>query len=83
MELDLLAAVPLRWCSTQGERSSQEKQFRAPEGPTGYPPFVRAAVRACAGLQPPPITAGESLDALKNVFAAYQSAESGRTQRVG
>jgi len=82
MELDLLASAPLRWCSTQGERASQVQQLEAPEGPTGYPPFVRAAVRACAGLQPPPITADESLDALKNVFAAYESAESGRTQRV-
>jgi len=82
MELDLLASAPLRWCSTQRERASQVQQLEAPEGPTGYPPFVRAAVRACAGLQPPPITADESLDALKNVFAAYESAESGRTQRV-
>lgn len=83
MELDLLAAVPLRWCSARSERASQVQEFNAPEGPTGYPPFVRAAVRACAGLQPPPITADESLDALKNVFAAYESAQSGRTQRVG
>lgn len=83
MELDLLADVPLRWCSTRGEGASQVQQFKAPEGPTGYPPFVRAAVRACAGLQPPPITANESLDALKNVFTAYESARGGRAQRVG
>jgi predicted dehydrogenase len=83
LHLDLLAAVPLTWCSTQGEKASQVQQFKAPDGPTGYPPFVRAAFRACAGLQPPPITANESLQALKNVFAAYEAAQSGRTQRVG
>ncbi len=83
MELDLLDAVPLRWCSTQDNNASQVHEFTAPDAPTGYPPFVRAAVRACAGLQPPPITADESLRALKNVFAAYKSAESGRTERVG
>jgi predicted dehydrogenase len=82
MHLDLLADVPLIWCSTKGEKASQIQQFQAPTGPTGYPPFVRAAVRACAGLQEPPITAAESLDALKTVFAAYEAAKSGRTQRV-
>ena len=83
MELDLLADAPLSWCSTQGEKASQVQHFKALQVPTGYPPFVRAAVRACLGLQPPPITAMESLYALETVFAAYQAAESGRTQRVG
>ncbi|MFH1921123.1 MAG: Gfo/Idh/MocA family oxidoreductase [Planctomycetota bacterium] len=83
MHLDLLAAVPLTWCGTKGERASQVQEFESPKGPTGYPPFVRAAFRACAGLQDPPITAVESLDALANVFAAYEAAKSGQTQRVG
>jgi len=83
MHLDLLKPVPLTWCSTQGEKASQVQQFEAPKGPTGYPPFVRAAFRACAGLQPPPITAAESLRALQNVFAAYEAAQSGQTQRIG
>ncbi len=83
LHMDLLADPPLTWSSTQGERASQIQQFEAPKGPTGYPPFVRAAFRACAGLQPPPITADESLQALRNVFAAYEAAQSGQAQRIG
>jgi len=83
MELDLLKPIPLRWSRTQGEHAFQVQEFKPPEGPRGYPPFVRAAVRACLGLQPPPITADESLDALKNVFAAYESARTGKAQPVG
>lgn len=83
MELDLLAPVPLRWSRTEGEHAFQVREFKPPAGPRGYPPFVRAAVRACLGLQPPPITAEDSLDALKNVFAAYESARSGEAQPVG
>ena len=82
MELDLLADVPLSWCSTKGKNASKVRQFKAPEGPTGYEPFVRAAVRASAGLEQPPITADESLAALSNVFSAYESARTGRTQRL-
>ena len=82
MELDLLADVPLSWCSTKGENASKVRQFKAPEGPTGYQPFVRAAVRASAGLQAPPITANESLAALNNVFSAYESAETGQKRRL-
>ena len=83
MELDLLADVPLAWCGTKGEDASRVRQFKAPEGPTGYQPFVRAAVRASAGLQQTPITADESLAALSNVFSAYESARTGQTQRLG
>ncbi len=83
MELDLLADVPLSWCSTQGERASKVQQFKAPQAPTGYPPFVRAAVRACLGLQSSPVTAAESLCALETVFATYKAADGGQRQRVG
>ena len=83
MELDLLADVQLLWSSTKGKNASKVRQFKAPEGPTGYEPFVRAAVRAAAGLEEPPITADESLAALNNVFSAYESARSGQAQRLG
>ncbi|MFC1596498.1 Gfo/Idh/MocA family protein [Planctomycetota bacterium] len=83
LHLDLLADVPLHWSSTRGDRAGQIQEFTAPNAPTGYPPFVRAAFRACVGLQQPPITADESLDALNHVFAAYESARTGKAQRVG
>ncbi|MCC6695389.1 MAG: Gfo/Idh/MocA family oxidoreductase [Candidatus Hydrogenedentes bacterium] len=47
-----------------------------------YTTFVRAAVRASAGLQEPPITARESLRVMKTVYRAYAAAESGRTLNV-
>ncbi len=83
MELDLLADVQLVWCSTKGKNGSEVRQFKAPEGPTGYEPFVRSAVRAAAGLEEPPITADESLAALNHVFSAYESAKTGQAQRLG
>jgi len=83
MHLDLLADVPLHWSSTKGDRAGQEQEFTPPKGPTGYQPFVRAAFRACVGLEEPPITADESLSALNHVFAAYESARTGKAQSVG
>ena len=48
----------------------------------GYSPFVRAAVRSCAGLEAPPLTTSDSLRVLKTVFAFYKAAETGVAQRV-
>jgi predicted dehydrogenase len=47
------------------------------EGPSGYTPFVQRIARACAGLESAPLNADDSLTALKVVFAAYRSAETG------
>ena len=48
----------------------------------GYTPFVRNCLRASLGEIPPPIRAEEGLAALRVVFAAYQSAETGQTVEV-
>ena len=72
---------PLEWYSTT-ETTSQIHRYKNPGTPTGYTPFVRAAVRASAGLQDPPLTAADGLQVLKTIFAAYKAAETGRTQRV-
>lgn len=74
--------VPLSWYSTR-EQDPQVHQYNGPTETRGYTPFVRAAVRACAGLGEPPITADESLHALRTVFAAYKAAETGQRQDVG
>ncbi|HEY7309967.1 MAG TPA: hypothetical protein VH643_11460 [Gemmataceae bacterium] len=52
------------------------------EGAAGCTPFVRAAVRASAGLDDPPITGEERLHVLRTIFAFYQAARTGRTQLV-
>jgi predicted dehydrogenase len=73
---------PLEWYITKGKDKPQVQRFEYPKGDRGYTPFVRAAVRAAAGLDPAPITGEESLLVLQAIFAAYRSAESGKTQTL-
>lgn len=74
--------VPLRWYSTKEAKTAKVQVYDGPKEPSGYSPFVRAAVRACAGLEEPPVTGAEGLHVLKTVFALYKAAETGSTQRV-
>lgn len=73
----------LVWTSRQKPHDGKPQLFQSKDKPQGYPPFVRAAVRAAAGLQAAPITATESLHVLRTVFGLYLAAESGRTQTIG
>ena len=75
--------APLEWYSNL-DADPQIKRWEKPKRVTGdmYPVFVRSVARACAGLEPFPLTAEDSLAALKNVFACYRSAETGKVQRV-
>jgi predicted dehydrogenase len=68
---------PLEWYS-----GGQLHQYNGATEPSGYTPFVRAIARASAGMDPWPLNAQESLYALKTVFAAYRSAESGKREAV-
>jgi len=80
-----LAAVedtPLEWYSTRDNKNPQVQTFKYPQGERGYFPFVRAAVRACAGLQAAPITGAECLHVLQTIFGAYRAAETGRVVKV-
>lgn len=72
----------LQWVSRLPPHKGQLQTQAAGQQPTGYPPFVRACVRAAAGLEAPPVTAGESLQALETVFACYRAAERGITESV-
>lgn len=77
--------LPLEWYSTVGATEAapaQVQRYEYPAGSRGYAPFVRAAVRACAGLEEPPITGEDCLHVLRTIFAGYDSAASGRTQHV-
>lgn len=82
LELSGMEHGPLDYYSTKAGREAKVERFEPPPGPGGYTPFVRAAVRACAGLESPPITAQESLQVLKTVFASYRAADSGQRQSV-
>jgi predicted dehydrogenase len=74
--------APLEWYSTKGTRTPKVERYQPPKGQGGYLPYVRAAVRAVAGLEPAPITPEESLHVLTAIFAFYQAAKTGQRQEV-
>jgi len=57
-------------------------EFTGPGDHVAYTAFVRAAVRACAGLQDPPITTEQSLRAIKTVYRLYDAAQTGSTATI-
>lgn len=81
IEMTPRSAVPFEWYSTKSKTPHVE-QYKGPTEPNGYTPFVRAAVRASAGLEEAPITGAEGLHVLKSIFAFYEAAATGKAQRV-
>lgn len=74
---------PLRWYSiADGVATEGVASYEGPFDPRGYTPWLRACVRAAAGLEDPPITGTEGLRVLNAVFGAYRSAESGTAIRL-
>ena len=82
LEIRKHGGLPLSWYSRKEQNPRIHRTDEFP-GPSGYTPFVRACVRASAGLEKPPLTVDDSLRALKTVFGCYQAAETGRAQRLG
>lgn len=82
LRLSAIEDAPLEWYSTRDNKNPQVQQFKYPRGQRGYQPFVRACVRAAAGLQDAPITGADGLQVLRTIFAAYRAAETGRTVKV-
>jgi predicted dehydrogenase len=74
--------TPLEWYSTHDNKQPTVQRFSYPPGQRGYYPFVRAAVRASAGMQEAPITGAECLQVLRTIFTFYQAAEASRTMSV-
>ncbi len=82
LKLTTIEDAPLEWYSTKDAAPAKVQRFEYPKGQRGYLPFVRAAVRASAGLEAAPITGEECLHVLKTIFAFYQAAQTGRVQNV-
>lgn len=73
---------PLEWYSTRDVKEPKVEKFAYGKGERGYTPFVRSAVRACAGLEEAPISGAECLHVLKTIFAFYEAVKTGRAQTV-
>jgi predicted dehydrogenase len=63
--------------AAMNESANRRLGYDAPGG--GYTPFVRECLRASLGEAAPPITGVEGLAVLRAIFAAYESARTGRT----
>jgi len=81
LQIEKHGGAPLIWYS-QDEPKAQVHRLEKIEGPSGYFPWVRACVRAAAGMDEPPLTSRESLCALETVFAGYRAAETGQRQTL-
>jgi hypothetical protein len=75
--------TPLEWYSSKDTKDPRVERFEYPKGSRGYTPFVRAGVRASAGLEPAPIAPAECLHVLEAIFAFYEAARTGKAQEVG
>jgi predicted dehydrogenase len=82
LQMDPRGPVPLTWYSTRQSPDAKVQVYDGAREPTGYTPFVQAAVRASAGLQEPPITSADGLYVLQTVYACYKAAATGQAQRV-
>ncbi len=82
LHLQQMLDKPLHWYENTGDNAGKVQEFSDSKQPRGYTPFVKAAVEACANDTDAPISARESLRALKTVFAIYKSAESGKATNV-
>jgi len=72
----------LEWHGTQpAMNENPDRTFKYDEaiGDGGYTPLVRATLRAALGETAAPITGAEGLEALRVIFAAYESAHTNRT----
>jgi predicted dehydrogenase len=82
LRLASIEDLPLEWYSTKDGKDAKVHRFEYAKGQRSYTPFVRAAVRASAGLDEPPVRGEECLHVLQTIFAFYQAARTGRTQDV-
>jgi UDP-N-acetyl-2-amino-2-deoxyglucuronate dehydrogenase len=82
LKLFSVEELPLEWYSTKDAKGPKVQRFEYPKGERGYQRFVKAAVRASAGLEEAPVSAEEGLHVLRSIFAFYEAARTGRVQTV-
>ena len=82
MKLATVEEQPLLYYTTRDVKEPRVQEFTYPRGGRGYTPFLRAAVRAAAGMGEPPMNGDECLNLLKAVYGLYEAARTERTQRL-
>lgn len=82
LKLATVEEQPLQWYTTRDVKEPRVQEFTYPRGGRGYTPFLRAAVRASAGLEEPPMTGAECLALLQTVYGFYRAAQTERVQVV-
>jgi len=82
LRLAHLEGQPLEWYSTKPGVPRGVQTFRYTDTREMYHLFFQDAIDAIREDTPPPITTGESLRALRVVFAAYEAVSTGKTQQV-
>ena len=82
LELAAIEQQPLRWYDARRAAGMELRELEFPGPFPGYAPFVRACVRASAGLEAPPLTGAEGLRVLRTIFTFYDAAKSGETRKV-
>jgi UDP-N-acetyl-2-amino-2-deoxyglucuronate dehydrogenase len=84
MKLATVEEQPLQWYTTRDVKEPRVQEFAYARGGRGYTPFLRAAVRASAGLEKePPMNADECLALLQTVYGFYRAAQTDRVVRIG
>ncbi len=82
LHIESMKDEPLHWSSTKGDSAGSIQSWRGSKEPRGYTPFVAEVVKACAEMTDPPITASESLRALKTVFSIYAADNNARAMKT-
>lgn len=82
LRFDLPSTNSLRWHSTIAGAPKEIQSFSVEKETDDYELMVQNAIDASRGVEKPFMTSAESLQAMKVVFAAYRSAETGKTQTV-
>lgn len=83
LKLATVEEQPLQYYTTRDVKEPRVQEFNYARGGRGYTPFLRAAVRASAGLEEPPMNGDECLALLQAVYGFYRAAQTERVQVIG
>ncbi|MFK7777156.1 MAG: Gfo/Idh/MocA family oxidoreductase [Gimesia sp.] len=81
LEMDYSTGKHLQW-SLNDDKPGTVHKFEESIHPRGYTPCVHAAVRSVLDKEAPTLTSHDSLQVLRTIYAAYEAAETGKTQSI-